>query len=56
MSKLRFSSIKESNNRNRIAIEEKGRRSELFGINVFNEDKMLQFLTREAYDRVKGAM
>ncbi|ALM07677.1 glutamine synthetase [Sediminicola sp. YIK13] len=56
MSKLRFSSIKESNNRNRIAIEEKGRRSELFGINVFNEDKMLQFLTREAYDRVKGAI
>ncbi|MFT4833163.1 MAG: glutamine synthetase [Psychroserpens sp.] len=56
MSKLRFSSIKESNNRNRIAIEETGRRSELFGINVFNEDKMLQFLTREAYDRVKGAI
>ncbi len=56
MSKLRFSSIKESNNRNRIAIEEKGRRSELFGINVFNEDKMLQFLTREAFDRVKGAI
>ena len=56
MSKLRFSSIKESNNRNRIAIEEKGRRSELFGINVFNEDRMLQFLTKEAFDRVKGAM
>ncbi|MFT5941674.1 MAG: glutamine synthetase, partial [Sediminicola sp.] len=56
MSKLRFSSIKESNNRKRIAIEEKGRRSELFGMNVFNEAKMLQFLTKDAFDRVKGAM
>lgn len=56
MSNLRFSSIKESNKRSRIAIEEKGRRSELFGINVFNEDKMLQFLTKDAFDRVKGAI
>ncbi|MEH6681035.1 MAG: glutamine synthetase III [Sediminicola sp.] len=56
MSTLRFSAIAESNKRERIAIAEKGRRSELFGINVFNDDKMLQYLTKDAYERVKGAV
>ena len=35
----RFTAIKESQNRNAIAIQENGRRSDLFGVNVFNEKK-----------------
>ncbi|MFX0555161.1 glutamine synthetase III [Maribacter sp. CXY002] len=56
MSSSRFLAIAESRSRNRIAIEEKGRRSDLFGCNVFNEHKMLQFLTKEALESVKGAI
>lgn len=56
MSKLRFDAIKESHSRSRIEIDESGRRSELFCKNVFNDEKMLQYLTREAYDRVKDAI
>lgn len=32
------------------------RRSELFGNNVFNTDKMLQFLTTDAFNQVKSAI
>ncbi len=56
MSILRFSAIQESYNRAPIAIEEKGRRSDLFGQNVFNEKKMLQYLTKDALESVKGAI
>lgn len=56
MSISRFSAIKESHNRVPIAIEENGRRSELFGQNVFNEKKMLQYLTKDALESVKGAI
>jgi glutamine synthetase len=52
----RFTAIAESQKRNSIAIEEKGRRSDLFGTNVFNERKMLQFLTKDALESLKGAM
>ncbi|MDX1327442.1 MAG: glutamine synthetase III [Arenibacter sp.] len=56
MSKQRFSAIARSNQRNRIEVKEKGRRSEYFGVNVFNEERMRQFLTQEAFDRIKGAV
>lgn len=56
MSIVRFSAIKESHKRTPIAIEEKGRRSDLFGLNVFNEKKMLQYLTKDALESVKGAI
>ncbi|WP_026809437.1 glutamine synthetase III family protein [Arenibacter latericius] len=56
MSKQRFSAISRSNKRNKIEIKEKGRRSEYFGMNVFNEEKMRQFLTQEAFDRIKAAV
>lgn len=56
MMSSRFKAIAESQNRNIIAIEEKGRRSDLFGINVFNEKKMLQYLTKDAFEGLKGAM
>ncbi|MGO4920781.1 glutamine synthetase III family protein [Maribacter spongiicola] len=52
----RFSAIAESQKRTSIAIEEKGRRSDLFGVNVFNQKKMLQYLTKDALESLKGAM
>ena len=56
MSKQRFNAISESNNRGRIKINEKGRRSEYFAINVFNEERMLQHLTKDALESVKSAI
>ena len=56
MSKIRFNAITKSQERPRITIEEKGRRSELFGLNVFNEEKMLQYLTKDALDSVHSAI
>jgi len=56
MSKIRFDAIIESHKRNLIDIEEKGRRSEIYGVNVFNEERMLQYLTKDAYDHVKTAI
>lgn len=56
MTNLRFDAINKSQKRPRIVIEEKGRRSELFGNNVFNEDRMLQYLTKDALESVRNAM
>ena len=36
--------------------ESSSRRSERFGERVFNEDRMQQYLTREAYESVKAAI
>nr|WP_297786202.1 glutamine synthetase III [uncultured Allomuricauda sp.] len=56
MPKTRFQALAESRNREHVNIDETGKRSDLFGKNVFNEDKMLQFLTEEALDKVKSAI
>ena len=56
MPKLRFSAVSESLKRTQITIEEAGRRSEIFAQNVFNEDRMLQYLTKDALESVKGAV
>ncbi|WP_417289791.1 glutamine synthetase III [Corallibacter sp.] len=56
MSTLRFHAIKESLNRKPIKIEELERRSAIFGQNVFNEDTMRQFLTKEAFNSVMDAI
>ena len=56
MSKIRFTAIAESQRRNPITIEEKGRRSELFSKNVFNTEKRLQYLTKEALNSVESAI
>ncbi|MGB7843439.1 MAG: glutamine synthetase III [Salinimicrobium sp.] len=55
MATLRFQALKETLNRKPVEIEEKERRSELFGRNVFTESVMRQFLTKEAYQSVKEA-
>lgn len=56
MSTLRFHAIKESMTRKPIFIEEKERRSSIFGSNVFNEASMRQYLTKEAYKSVMDAV
>lgn len=56
MSTLRFEAIKQTFNRKPVKIDEPARRSEIFAINVFNEDVMRQFLTKEAYQNVKDAI
>lgn len=56
MSNLRFKAVAESSNRKDIKIEEKGRRSDLYAQNVFNESRMLQYLTKDALDSVKNAI
>nr|WP_299342665.1 glutamine synthetase III [Allomuricauda sp.] len=53
---MRFEALKESRNRSPRTLEQPGKRSELYGKNVFNDEKMLQFLTTEAYDKVKSAI
>jgi glutamine synthetase len=56
MSTIRFNALQETLHRKRIEIDEKGRRSEIFGENVFNEHAMLQHLTKEAYKSVMNAI
>ena len=56
MSTLRFHAIKKTLDRKPIHIEEKQRRSEIFGNNVFNEATMRQFLTKEAFNSVMAAI
>ena len=56
MSKMRFKALADSLKREKISIDETGKRSDLFAKNVFNETKMLQFLTKDAYEKVKSAI
>ena len=56
MSTLRFHAIKETLTRVPVQIEEKERRSSLFGENVFNESTMRQYLTKEAFNSVMDAV
>ena len=56
MSTLRFKAIEETFNRKSLNIEEEGRRSSVFGSNVFNESVMKQYLTKEAYNNVMDAV
>ena len=53
MAKIRFQALKETLNRIPIDVEESINRSVLFGENVFNEDTMRQYLTKDA---LKGVM
>jgi len=56
MSTLRFQALKDASSRKPIKFEESGRKSELFGSNVFNDKAMRQFLTADAYKGVKDAV
>ena len=56
MSRSRFEAIAESRKIKNNPIVEKGRRSELYGTHVFNDERMLQYLTRDAMKSVKDAV
>jgi len=56
MSTLRFHAIKETFNRSPFPVEEPERRSEIFGANVFNGLAMRQYLTKDSYKSVMGAI
>lgn len=56
MSKLRFKAMELAQGRKPVEIKELYRRSELFGKNVFNENAMRQYLTKEAFEGVMSAI
>jgi glutamine synthetase len=56
MSILRFHAIKESLKNKPVLVEEKERRSDLFGKNVFNENTMRHYLTKDAFVGVMNAI
>ncbi|MFG6686219.1 glutamine synthetase III [Mariniflexile sp. HNIBRBA6329] len=56
MSTLRFHAVKESLANKPVLVEEKERRSDLFGKNVFNENTMRQYLTKDAFVGVMNAI
>ena len=56
MSILRFHALKESMSHTPVPVEEKERRSDLFGKNVFDETAMRQHLSKDAYKGVKSAI
>ncbi|WP_350287435.1 glutamine synthetase III [uncultured Croceitalea sp.] len=53
---MRFEALLESHDRPAMEITETEKRSKLFAKNVFNNEKMLQFLTAEAYEKVQSAI
>ncbi|MBS9774915.1 MAG: glutamine synthetase III [Tenacibaculum sp.] len=56
MSVIRFNALKQTQDRVPVKIKNTQRASEIFGKNVFNEDAMRQFLTREAFKSVMDAI
>ncbi|MEM0933289.1 MAG: glutamine synthetase III, partial [Bacteroidota bacterium] len=53
---MRFDALSKSPSTLHDTLESKEKRSELFGKNVFNSEKMRQFLTNEALEKVKSAI
>ena len=56
MSTLRFQALKETLGRRPVSVNEPARRSEIFGQNVFNENAMRQYLTKESFKAVQEAV
>lgn len=56
MPTLRYHAIKESLASKPVHIDEKERRSDLFGKNVFNENTIRQYLTKDAFKGVMNAI
>ena len=54
--KMRFDALSESASRSVKTVTELGQRSKRFAENVFNDERMQQFLTVEAYDKVQAAI
>lgn len=56
MSSIRFQALKEATNRKLVDFHESGKKSVLFGENVFNDKSMKQYLTSDAFKGVQGAV
>ena len=56
MAILRFHALKTSINNTITPVAKQGKRSEVFGTNVFNRRTMLQYLTRDAFKSVISAI
>ncbi|MFP2994386.1 glutamine synthetase III [Spongiivirga sp. MCCC 1A20706] len=56
MSTLRFDALKKTMGRKPIIIDDNEKRSALFGVNVFNEKAMRQYLTTDAFMSVQDAI
>lgn len=56
MSSIRFEALRQASSRKPVKFEEQGRKSEIFGANVFNDKSMRQFLTGDAYKGVRDAV
>ncbi len=56
MSKIRFQALAETLKREPVKVNEESKRSDLFGENVFNENTMRQYLTKDAFDGVMSAI
>ncbi len=56
MSTIRFQALKEASTRKPVHFEETGRKSAIFGSNVFNEKAMRQYLTSDAFKAVQSAV
>jgi glutamine synthetase len=56
MLKIRFNALQQALNRMPFEVKEGGKRSEIFGRNVFNEHAMRQYMTKDAYKSVQDAI
>ena len=56
MAVLRFDALKQTLNRKSIKVNENKTRSELFGKNVFDENSMRRYLTKDAFSGVMSAI
>ncbi|MDO9037029.1 MAG: glutamine synthetase III, partial [Lutibacter sp.] len=56
MSKIRFQALAQSAKRKPVEVIEDTKRSVLFGENVFNENTMRQYLTKDAFKGVMSAI
>lgn len=56
MATLRFQALKEASGRKPVKFEEADRKSNIFATNVFNENTMKQYLTKDAFNGVRDAI
>jgi glutamine synthetase len=56
MSSIRFQALREATSRKLVDFQESGKKSVLFGSNVFNDKAMKQYLTSDAFKGVQGAV
>ena len=56
MTTFLFQALKDASGRKPVKFEESGRKSDLFGLNVFNDKAMKQYLTSDAHKGVRDAV